>query len=133
MSSFIDKLAWIRIENRRVLSTLSKGKETFYIPGGKRKPGESDEEALRREIREELSVELVPETIRPFGVFEAQAHGKTEGVVVRMTCFMADFRGELRAAAEIERFEWLDFSGQEKSSPVDKLIFAELKERDLID
>ncbi len=35
----IDKLAFIFINNRKVLSTLSKGKDTFYIPGGKREEG----------------------------------------------------------------------------------------------
>jgi 8-oxo-dGTP pyrophosphatase MutT (NUDIX family) len=39
---------------REILSTKSKGK--YYIPGGKRENGESDEQTLIREIAEELSV-----------------------------------------------------------------------------
>lgn len=53
----IDKLAWIAIDNKMVLSTRSFGKDKFYIPGGKREAGESDEQALLREIKEELNVE----------------------------------------------------------------------------
>jgi len=35
-----------------VLSTRSKGKDTYYLPGGKRESGESDLDTLEREIDE---------------------------------------------------------------------------------
>ncbi|HCI80446.1 MAG TPA: DNA mismatch repair protein MutT, partial [Ktedonobacter sp.] len=76
----IDKLAWIHIVDRRILSTRSKGKDTYYIPGGKREQGETDEATLIREIREELSIDLLPGSITFFGTFQAQAHGQAEGV-----------------------------------------------------
>jgi hypothetical protein len=44
--TYIDKLAWIELRDKKVLETLSKGKDTWYIPGGKRENGESDEAAL---------------------------------------------------------------------------------------
>ncbi len=50
----IDKIAFIKIEKGKILSTKSKGKNRYYIPGGKREMGESDEETLTREISEEL-------------------------------------------------------------------------------
>ena len=78
---FIDKLAYVHIVGEKVLITLSKGKDT--IPGGKREKDESDHEALIREIKEELSVNLIPETIKYFGTFEAQAHCKPIGTIVR--------------------------------------------------
>ena len=89
----IDKVAWVHVVDGRVLVARSHGKDTFYVPGGKREPGESDVETLVREIREELSVDVSgPELI---GVFEAQAHGRAEGETVRMTCYTATFAGEL--------------------------------------
>ncbi|HEX5405492.1 MAG TPA: NUDIX domain-containing protein [Pseudonocardiaceae bacterium] len=124
----IDKLAWLRVEDGRILSTRSIGKDAYYIPGGKREGNESDREALTREIQEELSVKLVPSSLVHAGTFEAQAHGKSEGIVVRMTCYWADYEGELAPAAEIEEMVWLDYSGREKSSPVDRLIFDWLRE-----
>jgi len=69
--SFIDKLAYIHIINGEILMTLSKGKETYYISGWKREQGESDAQALIREVKEELTVEIKPETIKLYGVFEA--------------------------------------------------------------
>ena len=54
----IDKLAFIQIKDRRVLETLSYGKNVWYIPGGKREAGESDEQALAREIKEESGLDV---------------------------------------------------------------------------
>jgi 8-oxo-dGTP pyrophosphatase MutT (NUDIX family) len=131
--SLIDKLAWIEIVDRKILSTRSRGKDTFYFPGGKREGAESDHEALIREISEELSVRLLPEMLRYLGTFEAQAHGRTGDVTVRMTCYTGAYEGKLQAAAEIEEVQWFVYADWEKCSAVDKLIFDWLKERDLID
>lgn len=131
-NNYIDKLAWIYLKDGKVLSTRSRGKDTWYIPGGKREGGETDAQALIREIREELSIDIVPETIRYFGTFEAQAHGKPEGVVVRMTCYTGSFSGDMRPAAEVEEYAWLGYEGKEKSSPVDKLIFDDLNKKGLV-
>lgn len=132
MLRVIDKLAWIHLEDKQILSTRSKGKDTYYIPGGKREKGESDKEALKREIREELSIDLLHETITFFGTFEAQAHGQAEGVIVQMTCYTANFTGEIRAASEIDEVVWLHYSDKERVSPVDKIIFDYLKDKGLI-
>ena len=43
--------------------------------------GESDEAALIRECKEELTVDLAKETIKPYGVFQAQAFGKPDGTI----------------------------------------------------
>lgn len=131
--NYIDKLAWIYIKDRKILSTRSKGKDTYYIPGGKRDGNESDQEALMREIKEELSIDLVPESIEYVGTFEAQAHGKAEGMIVRMTCYKSDFSGEMKADSEIDEIVWLTHKDKDKSSPVDKIIMDWLKEKDLID
>lgn len=130
--SHIDKLAFIEISNKKLLVTLSKGKDVWYIPGGKRETGESDLDALIREIKEELSVFLISETIRLFGVFEAQAHGKPEGVMVRMTCYTGSYKGSLTPAAEIEKIEYFGYSKKEMCSQVDGLIFDDLKTKKLI-
>ncbi|MBI4053722.1 MAG: NUDIX domain-containing protein [Candidatus Doudnabacteria bacterium] len=131
-STFIDKLAWVFVKDKKVLSTKSRGKDTWYIPGGKREGGESDEQALTREIKEELNVALSPATIRYLGTFEAQAHGKAQGVKVRMTCYSADYSGRLKPRGEIAGLTFLDYQGRNQSSPVDKLIFDYLKQKDLI-
>jgi 8-oxo-dGTP diphosphatase len=130
--SYIDKLAYIYLKDGKVLSTLSIGKDTWYIPGGKRETGETDQEALMREVEEELTVKLRPQTIKYYGVFEAQAHGKPDGTIVRMTCYEAEFDGELQPSSEIARMAFVDYAWKDRSSTVDGLIFDDLKEKKLI-
>lgn len=128
----IDKIAFIYLKDGKILSTLSKGKDTYYIPGGKRENGESDEETLIRECKEELTINIKRNSIKYYGTFEAQAHGKSEGVLVKMTCYTADFDGNLEASSEIQEIRWLDYNDLDKISPVDKLIFVDLYEKGLI-
>ena len=132
MAKIIDKLAWIELQNGKILSARSKGKSVFYIPGGKREMGESDAGTLCREIREELNVELLPGTMRFLGVFEAQADGHPDGVLVKMTCYQARYTGVLKASSEIEEFTWLGYKDREDCPPVDKLIFDFLKKNGML-
>ncbi|MFI7678493.1 NUDIX domain-containing protein [Actinophytocola sp. NPDC049390] len=122
----IDKVAWLRVEDGKILSTRSRGKDVFYLPGGKREPGESDVETLVREIAEELTVTIAPESVVAAGVYEAQAHGHATGVVVRMTCYAADYEGTLAPSHEIEEVAWLTYADRDRVSPVDQLIFDDL-------
>ncbi|MDO3412300.1 NUDIX domain-containing protein [Saccharibacillus sp. CPCC 101409] len=122
-AAVIDKVAWILVRNGKVLGARSRGKDTYYFPGGKREPGESDIQTLAREIEEELTVRVKPETAELFGAFEAHADGKAEGVSVRMTCYTAEYEGELSPAAEIEELAWLDESDLHRVSAVSRLVF----------
>jgi len=123
----IDKLAWIEVKDRKMLSTRTRGRRTWYIPGGKRENNESNVEALTREIQEELSVALVRDSISHYGDFEAQADGHPEGVQVKMQCYTADYTGQLRPAGEIEELDWLTSADLDRVSPVDRLIVERLR------
>ena len=129
--TYVDKLAYIFIQDGKILVSLSKGKDTWYIPGGKREAGESDQEALIREVEEELTVNLIFDTIKKYGVFEAQAHGKPEGTIVRMTCYTADFEGQLQPSAEIDKLDFFNYSRKLETSPVDHLIFCQSLKRSI--
>ena len=128
----IDKIALLYIVDGKVLSTRSKGKDAYYLPGGKREGNESDLETLVREIKEELSVNIIIDTANLYGVFEAQAHGKAEGILVKVSCYTADFTGELQPASEIEEMKWLTTEDMDTISPVDQLIFTDLKAKGLL-
>ena len=129
----IDKLAWIHIIDGRILSTRSEGKDKYYIPGGKRELGETDAQALYREIKEELSVEINIPSMYFVGIFEAQADGHKPGVLVRMTCYTAHYTGELLPNSEISEMVWLNYKDRGMIAEVDTLIFDFLKEKgDLI-
>src|SRR6185312_17176287 len=49
----IDTVAWVHLENGRILCARPRGKGVFYVPGGKREGAESDLQTLLREIAEE--------------------------------------------------------------------------------
>lgn len=122
----IDKLAWIEIKDNRILLARSYGKDKYYIPGGKRERGETDEQALTREIAEELSVVIDKSSLQFIGTFQAQAHGQPAGIFVKMTCYSSDYSGELRASAEIEALRWFTYAERDQVVGVDKLIFDHL-------
>jgi 8-oxo-dGTP pyrophosphatase MutT (NUDIX family) len=122
----IDKIAWLELAEGRILSTRSKGKDTYYLPGGKREPGESDVDTLVREVREELRVSIDPATAVHEGTFTAQAHGHPTGVEVQMTCYSARYEGVPTASSEIAEIRWLAYEDRPRVSPVDRIIFDHL-------
>ncbi|WP_235879687.1 NUDIX hydrolase [Polyangium aurulentum] len=132
MNQPIDKLAWLHIQDARLLCARSRGKAAFYLPGGKREPGESDAEALARELREELSIEILPETMVHVAEFAAQADGMPPGTTVRLTCYRAEHRGQITPAAEIEEVRWIGYEDRERCSPAGKLVLDWLKDRGMI-
>lgn len=129
----IDKLGWIYIKDKKILCARSKKKDVFYIPGGKRERGEDDKEALIREIKEELGINLVPESLNLVNGFEGPAHGRPEDVILKMTCYSGDFKGEISPDSEVEEVTWLTYKDKDKTTPMGRIIFNWLKDRSLID
>ncbi|PIB27865.1 NUDIX hydrolase [Maribacter sp. 4G9] len=124
----IDKIALIEIKEHKILSTKSIGRTKYYIPGGKREKNETDEQTLIREIKEELSVDVIPGTLEYVGTFKAQSDGAKDGVLVKMTCYKAKYKGDLTANSEIEEIKWLNLKDIDLISEVDKIIFGHLAE-----
>ena len=132
MNKEIDKLAWLYIRDGKLLSARSKNKTLFYIPGGKREEGESDEQALAREIKEEVSVDLIPNSIKYVETFKAQADGKNDGTIVKLTCYFAEFKGDLTPDAEIEQIEFLGYEDRDLCSLGSIKVMAFLKQQNLM-
>jgi uncharacterized protein (TIGR00730 family) len=131
----IDVVAWICVRDDRVLAARSRGQKVFYMPGGKRKAGESDWHVLAREVGEELRLELRPETLSLVGLVEAPAHGHRHGTTVRMICYAAEPVGELsqlRAAAEVEQLAWLTHGDRRSCAPAARAVLEILHARGLI-
>jgi 8-oxo-dGTP pyrophosphatase MutT (NUDIX family) len=128
----IDKLAWLYIREGKLLIARSKNNELFYLPGGKREVGESDEEALIREIKEEVSVDLIPDSIIYAHTFKAQADGKNSDTIVKLTCYFAKYTGELSPDAEIAEIIFIGFKNKSLCSVGAKKVIDWLKHQGLV-
>ncbi|QLY28020.1 NUDIX hydrolase [Nocardia huaxiensis] len=124
----IDTVAWVRIEGGRILCARPRGKDVFYIPGGKREGAETDLETLLREIDEELTVALLPDTVTHVGTYEAAI----PDALVRMACYTADYTGTLAASSEIDEIAWFTYADRPQVPPVDQLLFDDLRQAGLI-
>ena len=122
----IETANWILRDGAKILSVRSHGRDRFYLPGGKIDPGETAHDAIMREINEELGVDLIPDSIRELGAFAGQGHKQPDGVIVRMTCFVADYRGTLSPAREIAELRWLTPRERNLMAPMGQKITAAL-------
>ncbi len=129
----IDTVAWVRVEHGQILCARPRGKDIFYIPGGKREGAESDLQALRREITEELTVTLLPGTVRQAGTYQAvQPDGHGGQVLVRMNCYTGDYAGTLTPSSEIAELAWFGYADRPRVPPVDQFLFDDLNAAGLL-
>ena len=122
----IETANWILRDGENILSVRSHGRDRFYLPGGKIDPGETAREAIKREISEELGVDLIPGTLRELGTFAGQGHNQPDGSVVRMTCFTGHYSGTLAPASEIAELRWLSPRDRHLLAPMGQKITAAL-------
>jgi 8-oxo-dGTP diphosphatase len=121
---FVDTVAWVLLQNGSILCARPRGKDIFYVPGGKREGAETDLQTLVREIAEELTVALLPETVAHVGTYEAD---QPDGAIVRMSCYTGGYAGTLAASSEIEELAWFRYADRPRVPAVDQLLFDDLK------
>ena len=108
----------------RVLLVRVRDNALWYLPGGTIEKGESAEDALIRECREELGIALDRATIRPARTLIGPAYGR-EGLV-ELNCFTANWGGTISAQAEVYEFDWLGPDQAERVAPAIRMLFAQL-------
>jgi 8-oxo-dGTP diphosphatase len=130
----VSALALIR--DRRLLMVTARGRDVLYLPGGKLETGESAAEALVRESREEVAVELDPSTVVELFTVRTQAHGEPDGREVHMTLFSADPTAsspEPLASAEVGALHWVTSVDAAQCPPAGVATLDGLRGLDLID
>ena len=100
----MEKVAWVHLRDGRLLVARNRGRQLFYLPGGRREPGESHAETLVREAREELGVRIEASTMRRVAEVTAPRDGAPG--LVRMTCYTAAHQGDLVPSGEIAEVGW---------------------------
>ncbi len=126
-------VGWVCVRGRRVLMARTRGKNAFYLPGGKIEPGEADADAVVREVREELGVDLDPAALAPCGVFSGPAHGFDPPVELHMACFRSDHAGVVAPSREVEEVRWVSADDAGCCAPVARKVVEALHAAGLID
>lgn len=93
-----------------VLLARSRNDSFFQIPGGKIEPGESDIEALVREVREELSVGLDRASVTYLATFEALAAGRAD-TLLELRLYGGRVSGSPEPSSEIAELHWQSLTG----------------------
>jgi 8-oxo-dGTP diphosphatase len=91
----------------QLLLVRKRDTETFMQPGGKFEEGETSEEALSRELREELGFELTALDFQYVGRFSAVAANEA-GHMVDCDVHFTVVETEGAVASEIEELRWID-------------------------
>jgi len=94
--------AAVIVDDRLLLVSKTAAPAVFYLPGGKPEPGESAEACVRREVREELGVQLTSLAFHE----TVHAPAALEGVPMAMEVFRAELSGEPAASGEIAQIAW---------------------------
>jgi 8-oxo-dGTP diphosphatase len=123
-------VALIDGEGRVLMAERPEGKELaglWEFPGGKVESGERPEEALVRELREELGIEVDPEALEPFS-FASYGYERFHLLMPLYLC--RRWTGDV-ASMEGQRLRWSAFSDLDTlpMPPADKPLVEALKRK----
>jgi 8-oxo-dGTP diphosphatase len=132
----IHKAAGVIIKDRKALVEKSKTKEFFLAPGGKIEKGETPKQALVRELKEEVDIDVFEDDLEVFGTFYDKAAGQ-EHLIMREEVFLVKkWQGEPRANSEVEKIAWINSkipADMKLGSTFTEKIIPLLKREKLID
>jgi len=101
----IFKAALALIRDNKVLMAKNFYVDKYYIPGGTIEQNETEKETLIREIKEELSVDIIKDSLKYFGTFEDVATTQPDSIV-QVRLYLGEVSGELKPNSEVEKLGW---------------------------
>lgn len=129
----IDKVGGIILKDKKILVQRKKNNRVeCIIPGGKREGDETDFETLKRELMEELTVELVSAEF----IGEYDDIACFSNVPIYVSTYLVEIKGDIRCNNEIKEALWIDRNykqqGIQVGSILGKYVIPELIKRSLM-
>jgi ADP-ribose pyrophosphatase YjhB (NUDIX family) len=130
------KITWVGlliIKNRKVLMVREFGQDFYSLPGGGLEKGETKEQSLLREIKEELNVDVADHRIyRKYNL-----PGRLEKTMMEFIIYTGKVKGKIQCTKHIQEIKWIDSRFALKDLKVGNVtsmkLFPELKKKNLID
>ena len=115
----IDKVGGVILKDKKILVQRKKNdREECIIPGGKRKENETDFETLKRELQEELTVNLIGAEF--LDGYDDIACFSNEPIHVQT--YLAKIEGEIKCNNEIKEAIWIDKNYREQGIKVGSIL-----------
>ncbi|SHF38825.1 ADP-ribose pyrophosphatase YjhB, NUDIX family [Pedobacter caeni] len=120
------------LKDQKLLLAFSGNKKAWYLPGGKIDAGETSVEAIIREVKEELNLELNREKLVLYHHITAPAYGEHTHIQMEQDCFFYDLTEEIVPSNEIDEVAYFDLQTylQEPAQVPGVLMLFQSLERD---
>ena len=115
----IDKVGGIILQDKKILvQRQNNNRDECIIPGGKREGNETDFETLKRELFEELSVELIDAEF--IGGYDDIA--VFSGKPIHVQTYLVNVFGKIKCNNEIKEALWIDRNYKETGIKVGSIL-----------
>jgi len=131
----IFKVGAVIVSGRKFMVVREKGVKGYIMPGGRPEKGETKEDTLKRELKEELNADV--KSFSSIGTMEGPSLKKDTWVV--QDVFLTEITGDIKPQSEIADMAWVDSSDEKQNknimlSPfIRKVLIPKLLEMNLIE
>lgn len=122
------RIAAVIIKNGKLLFVKGKGYKELWTVGGKVDGNETDEECLKRELKEEIGVNITD--MKFYKEYKGLSFYDKVSLIERV--YITSIKGDITPDAEIESFVWFskdDFNKKTYLTTEEKLILDLIKDK----